>query len=80
MTVEGVTARLATSSAEAMKLTERGFIPVMVDPTCSLLDELKPLCVVDAILAKQNLGTRADMAPVTIALGPGLLQGRIVMR
>ena len=33
MTVEGVTARLATSSAEAMKLTERGFIPVMVDPT-----------------------------------------------
>ncbi|ENP0146434.1 hypothetical protein ACCJ59_005048, partial [Escherichia coli] len=65
MTVEGVTARLATSSAEAMKLTERGFIPVMVDPACSLLDELKPLCVVDAILAKQNLGTRADMAPVT---------------
>ncbi|MGU0044145.1 selenium-dependent molybdenum cofactor biosynthesis protein YqeB [Escherichia coli] len=60
MTVEGVTARLATSSAEAMKLTERGFIPVMVDPACSLLDELKPLCVVDAILAKQNLGTRAD--------------------
>ena len=46
MTVEGVTARLATSSAEAMKLTERGFIPVMVDPACSLLDELKPLCVV----------------------------------
>ncbi|MEN1696185.1 molybdenum hydroxylase, partial [Pseudomonas aeruginosa] len=40
MTVEGVTARLATSSAEAMKLTERGFIPVLVDPTGSLLDEL----------------------------------------
>ncbi|WP_205939932.1 selenium-dependent molybdenum cofactor biosynthesis protein YqeB [Escherichia coli] len=76
MTVEGVTARLATSSAEAMKLTERGFIPVMVDPTCSLLDELKPLCVVDAILAKQNLGTRADMAPVTIALGPGFTAGK----
>ncbi|MCZ5653442.1 hypothetical protein O5541_09070 [Escherichia coli] len=53
---------------------------MMADPACSLLDELKPLCVVDAILAKQNLGTRADMAPVTIALGPGLLQGRIVMR
>ena len=54
MTVEGVTARLATSSAEAMKLTERGFIPVMVDPTCSLL----------------------DMAPVTIALGPGFTAGK----
>lgn len=80
MTVEGVTARLATSSAEAMKLTERGFIPVMVDPACSLLDELKPLCVVDAILAKQNLGTRADMAPVTSRLGRALLLGRIAMR
>ena len=48
----------------------------MVDPACSLLDELKPLCVVDAILAKQNLGTRADMAPVTIALGPGFIAGK----
>ncbi|NYZ53728.1 hypothetical protein HCY93_60460, partial [Escherichia coli] len=46
------------------------------DPACSLLDELKPLCVVDAILAKQNLGTRADMAPVTIALGPGFIAGK----
>ncbi|MFP1591995.1 hypothetical protein ACLB1M_22320 [Escherichia coli] len=74
MTVEGVTARLATSSAEAMKLTERGFIPVMVDPACSLLDELKPLCVVDAILA--IIWNAADMAPVTIALGPGFTAGK----
>lgn len=52
----------------------------MVDPSCSLLDELKPLCVVDAILAKQNLGTRVDMAPVTIALGLVLPQEKIAMR
>ncbi|MDO1920590.1 hypothetical protein Q2378_26110, partial [Escherichia coli] len=42
---------------------------------CSLLDELKPLGVVAAILAQQHLGTRADMAPVTRALGPGFTAG-----
>lgn len=75
MIVEGVTARLATSSAEAAALAERGFIPILVDPAGSLIDALKPVCVVDAILAKQNLGTRKDMAPVTIALGPGFSAG-----
>lgn len=29
----------------------------------------------DAILAKQNLGTHKDMAPVTVALGPGFNAG-----
>ena len=81
MTVEGVTARPATSSAEAMKLTERGFIPVMADPACSLLDELKPLCVVDAILAKQEFGNAGRYGTSNNrALGRALLQGRIVMR
>jgi xanthine dehydrogenase accessory factor len=32
---------------------------------------LKPLAVVDAILAKKNLGTSREMAPITVALGPG---------
>ncbi len=31
--------------------------------------------VVDAILAKRNLGTRIDMAPFVIALGPGFTAG-----
>lgn len=75
MTVEGVTARLATTSEDAVMLSDRGFIPVLIDPACTLVDTLKPVCVVDAILAKQNLGTRSDMAPVTIALGPGFTAG-----
>ena len=32
---------------------------------------MKPLIVIDAILAKKNLGTHRGMAPITIALGPG---------
>ena len=33
-------------------------------------------CVIDAILAKKNLGTTKDMAPLVIALGPGFTAGR----
>ena len=34
--------------------------------------------IVDAILAKKNLGTRMEMAKLTIALGPGFEAGRDV--
>lgn len=76
MCVEGVTGRRAATVAEAISLSEHGVIPLLVDPDCALLEQLKPGCVVDAILAKQNLGTRIDMAAVTIALGPGFHAGK----
>lgn len=74
--VEGVTARLANSAAEVLDLAEVGLIPILVDPAGALIDTIKPVCVVDAILAKQNLGTQINMAPVTIALGPGFTAGK----
>lgn len=76
MTVEGVIVRLVISFAEAMKFIERGFIFVMVDFVCLLFDELKSFCVVDVILAKQNLGTRVDMVLVIIAFGSGFIVGK----
>ena len=42
------------------------------------IKELKPFAVVDGILAKKNLGTNKDMAPVTVALGPGFIAGKDV--
>ena len=75
MTVEGVTARLAPNVREAMGFVSRGEIPVLVDPDAALLSELQPGYLVDAILAKKNLGTTKGMAPVTIALGPGFSAG-----
>lgn len=75
MVVESVTARRVNSATDAIALAERGIIPVLVDPVCASLDTLKPVCVVDAILAKHNLGTHIAMAPVTIALGPGFSAG-----
>ena len=69
--VEDVTITLANSIEEAKALLESKHIALLVDPTCSCLSSFKPLALVDAILAKKNLGTNPSMAPITIALGPG---------
>lgn len=73
--IEGVTAKLVRSQSEINECWEEGTIPVAVDPKGELISILKPLAVVDAILAKKNLGTKKDMAPITIALGPGFEAG-----
>ena len=72
--VEGVIARRA-ETAEVSALLEDGVIPVLVDPEARCIWELKPDAVVDAILAKRNLGTTMDMAPVVVAAGPGFTAG-----
>ncbi|WP_215782072.1 selenium-dependent molybdenum cofactor biosynthesis protein YqeB [Paludibacterium sp. B53371] len=74
--VEGVQGKLAHSLPEAMSLLDKGIIPLLVDEHAECLEALKPDVLVDAILAKRNLGTRRDMAPCTIALGPGFEAGR----
>ncbi|GAC1443569.1 MAG: selenium-dependent molybdenum cofactor biosynthesis protein YqeB [Chloroflexota bacterium] len=46
-------------------------IPVVVDPTGSLISVLAPFALVDAIMAKCNTGSLRHMAPLVIGLGPG---------
>lgn len=53
---------------EALYLRE---VPVVVDPGATCLTVLKPYVVVDAIMAKRNVGTSPRLAPLVIALGPG---------
>lgn len=69
--VEGVRAVLCDSIEEMQIAIEKGAIPVMIDPDCDLAYKLQPLALVDCILAKKNLGTKRDMAPITVGLGPG---------
>ena len=75
-TVEDVTARFAKDAAEARALLSDGVVPVLADPELRCLPEVRPDAVVDAILAKKNLGTRIDFAPVVVALGPGFTAGK----
>ena len=74
-TVEGLTARRAAGPAEAETLLAAGTIPVLADPAANILKELPFDAVVDAILAKRNLGTRITDAPIVLALGPGFTAG-----
>jgi xanthine dehydrogenase accessory factor len=55
-----------------------GWVPVVVDPAGETLTILRPAAVVDARMAKRNLGTAREDAPVTIGLGPGFVAGRDV--
>ena len=74
-TVEGVTARRAESAAEARALLAQNVLPVLVDPDCACRAELRPDALVDAILAKRNLGTSITDAPVVVGVGPGFTAG-----
>jgi len=75
VTVEGVEGRHAASGAEALRLVREGCIPVLIDPECRILQELRPEVLVDAIMAKRNTGTRIDWAPLVIGVGPGFTAG-----
>ena len=74
-TVEGVTCFKADSISHAKDLLREGKLAVLVDPNGAAISKLRPVAVVDAILAKKNLGTTRDMAPITVALGPGFEEG-----
>lgn len=73
--VEGVKAILCKNTNEIEGVFKRGHVAVMVDPEATLLNQLKPKILIDAILAKKNMGTTDQQAPVVIALGPGFMTG-----
>jgi xanthine dehydrogenase accessory factor len=77
-TVEELTARRVESAAHVETAWRENVIPVIVDPQAQSLAVLRPRVVVDAILAKRNLGTRIDAAPLVIGLGPGFTAGQDV--
>ena len=75
MTVEDVTARRAETPDQAEALLAQGLIPVLADPDCTCRTRLRPDALVDAILAKRNLGTKIDDAPIVVGIGPGFTAG-----
>lgn len=73
--VEGTKAVLIKNLEELEVAFNNNLIPIVVDPKGEYIEKLKPLAVVDGILAKKNLGTKKTMAPITVALGPGFEAG-----
>ena len=73
--IEAITARHVADVRAARAALAEGVIPVLVDPQAACRHELRPVILVDAILAKRNLGTRITDAPLVVALGPGFTAG-----
>ena len=77
-TVEDMTCYRAETVSQAQQFLQEGKLTVLVDPSGETIPIFEPMAVVDAILAKKNLGTNRDLAPITVALGPGFLAGEDV--
>ncbi len=73
--VEGIVACKITSPEQMQSVWLKNEIPILVDPEGDILETYPFDVLIDAILAKQNLGTRIDAAPLVIGLGPGFEAG-----
>ncbi len=74
--VENVTAVRLDNLSDISRGWGNGHIPVIVDPQIASKDVIKPDILIDATLAKKNLGTSIRDASLVIALGPGFLAGK----
>ena len=75
VTVEGEPARLVEHASQVQDCWKTRHVAVMIDPQGEVIREIQPDVVIDAILAKKNLGTRMQDAPAVVALGPGFTVG-----
>jgi xanthine dehydrogenase accessory factor len=69
--VEGIKGVLAGDLDELFHLWNEKQIGVMIDPEWKIVESLRPDVLIDAIMAKRNLGTRKDEAPLVVGVGPG---------
>ena len=76
--VEGMRGIRVETLADADAVWAQNAVPVLIDPTGACLPQARPAVLVDAIIAKKNLSTTREMAPLTIALGPGFVAGQDV--
>lgn len=74
-TVGGITARLGEYFAEAEEILGEGKIAVLVDPDMEILEDLKPLILVDGRMRKESPEVGMEAAPLVIGLGPGFMAG-----
>ena len=76
--VENIICKKVENENDIEKCWNEKIIPIMVDEKGEIIKKIKPDVVVDSIIAKKNLGTTKEMAPITIALGDGFEAGKDV--
>jgi xanthine dehydrogenase accessory factor len=75
VSVEGMVGRLAPTPAEAAGIARSGDADVVGVVVSPVLPDLGADVVVDARVAKHNIDTTIDDAPLVVALGPGFTAG-----
>jgi xanthine dehydrogenase accessory factor len=73
--VEDITAVLVQDEKGMRDAFAKKQIALFIDPGAEIVKRFKPDAVVDAIMAKKNLGTTLNDAPVVIGIGPGFTAG-----
>ncbi len=73
--VEGISGKFCDNISEIDSIIESGAIPIIVDPSGDIMREYKPEVIVDAIIAKTNIGTGTNDAKIVIGVGPGFEAG-----
>ncbi len=69
--IEGIKGVKVNNINEIYEEIREGNIPIIIDEKAEIIKELRPDVVVDAIIAKKNLGTSIEDAPIVIGVGPG---------
>ncbi|WP_304406807.1 selenium-dependent molybdenum cofactor biosynthesis protein YqeB, partial [uncultured Clostridium sp.] len=69
--IEGIKGIKVNNINEIHKEIKKGNIPIIIDKEANIIKKLKPKVIVDAIIAKKNLGTSINDAPIVIGVGPG---------
>lgn len=75
VSIEGIKGVKVNNIDEVYKVIQEGNIPVIIDEKAEIIKLLKPQVVVDAIIAKKNIGTSIEDAPIVIGVGPGFEAG-----
>jgi xanthine dehydrogenase accessory factor len=75
-TVEDITAVLIKSVDEAIEITTKQQIALLIDPEANLLNTIKPAAMIDGRMLKTTNDTAINMAPIVIGLGPGFKAGK----
>lgn len=74
--VEDITGVLCRSMEEVEVALSKDQVAVVVDEECVIREKWNPDAVVDAIIAKKNLGTRITDADIVVGVGPGFTAGK----
>ncbi|MGL4986228.1 MAG: selenium-dependent molybdenum cofactor biosynthesis protein YqeB [Treponemataceae bacterium] len=74
--IEGIKGQLTQTPKDAIEICQQKKIAVIVDEHALIAKEIKPDVIIDAIIAKKNIGTKKTDAKIVIALGPGFIAGK----